>query len=88
MTFAILTNTGRNKEAAAIAEGIALTITEMAWGDGKHVPAGGELALENEQGRKPVQASGTVPRACDQLEIGFPNHLLCGSQGINLFQRS
>jgi phage-related tail fiber protein len=61
MTFAILTNTGRNKEAAAIAEGIALTITEMAWGDGQHVPAGGELALENEQGRKPVQASGTVP---------------------------
>jgi site-specific recombinase XerD len=29
-----------------------------------------------------------VRRACDQLEIGFPNHLLCGSQGINLFQRS
>jgi hypothetical protein len=28
MTFAILTNTGRNKEAAAMADGTARTITE------------------------------------------------------------
>ena len=65
MTFAILTNTGRNKEAAAIATGTALSITEMAWGNGERVPAGGETALEAEQGRKALQASGTVSGAAN-----------------------
>lgn len=63
MTFGILTNTGRNKEAAALANGTPLTVTQMAWGDSARVPSGGEVALQNEQGRKPVQASGLVPNA-------------------------
>jgi len=61
--FAIMTQTGRNKEAAALATGDALTITEIAWGDGNRIPGGNEAALENEQGRKAVQGSGLVHNA-------------------------
>lgn len=78
MTFAILTQTGRNKEAAAIANGTALTVTKMAWGDGARIPAGSELALENEQGRKPVQGSGTVP---DTPNTAFFEILLDETEG-------
>ncbi|MCH2165966.1 MAG: phage tail protein, partial [Marinovum sp.] len=78
MTFAILTNTGRNKEAAAMANGTAFTATEMAWGDGTRIPAGGEMALENEQGRKPVQGSGTVQ---DTPNTAFFDVLLDEAEG-------
>jgi hypothetical protein len=83
MTFAILTNTGRNKEAAALAAGQALIITEIAWGDGSRIPAGGETALENEQGRKPVQGSGTVP---DTPNTAFFEILLDENEGPFVIQ--
>ena len=62
-SYAMLTNVGRNKEAAALANGVALEIAELAWGDGTRIPAGGETALENEQGRKPVAAQGVTAGA-------------------------
>lgn len=57
---ALMTAVGRNKEAVAMAEGKALTIAEIAWGDGDRIPSGGETSLLNEVGRKSVQGSGVV----------------------------
>ncbi|WP_170433005.1 phage tail-collar fiber domain-containing protein [Ruegeria arenilitoris] len=76
--FAIMTQTGRNKEAAALAGGTALTITEIAWGDGTRLPGGNETALENEQGRKAVQGNGTVNGA---LNTAFFEILLDVAEG-------
>ncbi|WP_037309095.1 phage tail protein [Ruegeria halocynthiae] len=78
MSFGILTTTGRNKEAAAIANGKAFTITEMAWGDGTRIPSGGETALENEQGRKPVNGSGVI---AEQPNTAFFSILLKTQEG-------
>lgn len=64
-SYAIMTNTGRAKEAAALAAGTSLTMTEIAWGDGDHSPSGGETALQSETGRKAIQASGTVDGQTD-----------------------
>lgn len=63
MSFAILTNTGRNKEARALATGTNMAIVEMAWGDGDRTPSGGETSLQNEQGRKPITSHGVTPDA-------------------------
>ncbi|MBO9421694.1 phage tail protein [Labrenzia sp. R4_2] len=62
-TYSILTTTGKNKEAAALANGTPLRITHLAFGDGDYAPTGGETSLQNEIVRKPVQGSGTVPGA-------------------------
>ncbi|PHR19304.1 MAG: hypothetical protein COA37_17905 [Hoeflea sp.] len=59
-TYSILTTTGKNKEAAALAAGEPLTIAEIAFGDGDYAPTGGETELVNEIDRRGVQASGTV----------------------------
>lgn len=59
-SYGIMTNVGRNKEAAALANSTPLSITEIAWGDGERSPGGGETALLNEQGRKAVQGTGLV----------------------------
>ncbi|MBF9049882.1 hypothetical protein GTA62_13085 [Roseobacter sp. HKCCD9010] len=77
-SFAMLTNVGRNKEAAALANATALEISEIAWGDGTRIPAGGETALENEQGRKAVQGQGTV---ADALNTAFFDVLLTEDEG-------
>lgn len=76
--IAIMTRTGRNKEAAALASGTGLTITEIAWGDGNRVPGGGETELQNEQGRKSVQGSGAVEGA---LNAAFFETLLDVEEG-------
>ena len=62
----ILTNAGRNAEAAAIAGGTPLVIAELAWGDGDRYPAGGETALLSETGRKTVQAQGVPDGTLNQ----------------------
>ncbi|WP_299773127.1 phage tail protein [uncultured Tateyamaria sp.] len=77
-SFAMLTNVGRNKEAAALANATALDIAEIAWGDGKRIPAGGETALENEQGRKPVAGQGITNGAPN---AAFFEVLLAESEG-------
>ncbi len=59
-TFALMTNLGRAKEAAAIANGTALVITHIAIGDGTTVPSGGETSLYHEVARKAVSGHGTV----------------------------
>jgi phage-related tail fiber protein len=56
----MLTNVGRNKEAAALASGAGFDITDLAWGDGSRIPSGGEVALENELGRKSVDGRGVM----------------------------
>ena len=75
---ALMTNVGRNKEAAALAAGTALSIAEIAWGDGNRVPSGGEISLLNEQGRKAVQGSGAVNGA---LNTAFFEILLDTAEG-------
>ncbi|KIC42242.1 hypothetical protein RA27_02310 [Ruegeria sp. ANG-R] len=73
-----MTLVGRNKEAAALANGTPLTITEIAWGDGDNVPNGGETELINELGRKGIQGSGSVPEA---LNTAFFEILLDVEEG-------
>lgn len=77
-SYAMLTNVGRNKEAAALANATALDIAEIAWGDGTRIPAGGETALENEQGRKPVASQGVTAGA---LNTAFFEILLAENEG-------
>lgn len=55
-----MTNLGRAKEAAAIANGTAVVVTHIAIGDGVTVPSGGETALYNEIARKAISGHGTV----------------------------
>ena len=78
MSFTILTNIGRNKEAQAIAADAPINITHMAWGDGTRIPAGGETALENEVGRKAVMAKGITP---ESLNTVFFEILLAEDEG-------
>lgn len=59
-TFALMTNLGRAKEAAAIANGTAVVITHIAIGDGTTVPSGGETTLYHEVARKAISGHGTV----------------------------
>ncbi|KAB2768631.1 phage tail-collar fiber domain-containing protein [Brucella anthropi] len=59
-SFALLTNLGRAKEAAALANGTAIIITHIAIGDGTTVPSGGETSLYNEVARKAISGHGTV----------------------------
>lgn len=59
-SFALLTNVGRAKEAAALANASTITITHIAIGDGATVPSGGETALYNEVARKTISGHGTV----------------------------
>lgn len=59
-TYSILTAYGRNKEAECIANGTPLVLTEIAFGDGDRIPAGGEISLQNELVRKPIAARGVV----------------------------
>lgn len=59
-SFALLTNTGRAKEAAALANATTIEITHIAIGNGATVPSGGETALYNEVARKTISGHGTV----------------------------
>ncbi|MCD4511539.1 phage tail protein [Brucella pseudogrignonensis] len=59
-SFALMTNVGRAKEAAALANGTAVVITHIAIGDGTTVPSGGETSLYHEVARKAVSGHGTV----------------------------
>lgn len=62
-SFALMTNIGRAKEAAALANGTTIQITQIAIGDGVTVPSGGESALYHEVARKPISGHGTVAGA-------------------------
>ena len=59
-SFALLTNLGRAKEAAALANATTITITHIAIGDGATVPSGGEIALYNQVALKTISGHGTV----------------------------
>lgn len=59
-SFALMTNLGRAKEAAALANATTIEITHIAIGDGVTVPSGGETALYNEVARKTISGHGTV----------------------------
>lgn len=59
-TFALLTTTGRSKEALALASGEPLVISAIAIGDGTTVPSGGEKKLYHEIARKTVSGHGLV----------------------------
>jgi hypothetical protein len=55
-----MTNLGRSKEAAAIANATTIEITHIAIGDCATVPSGGETELYNEVARKTISGHGTV----------------------------
>lgn len=59
-SFALMTNLGRAKEAAAFASATTVDITHIAIGDGATVPSGGETALYNQLALKTISGSGTV----------------------------
>lgn len=59
-SFALMTNLGRAKEAAALANATSINITHIAIGDGVTVPSGGEVSLYSEVDRKTISAHGTV----------------------------
>jgi len=59
-SFALMTNLGLSKEAAALANGTTITVTHIAIGDGATVPSGGETELYNEVARKTISGHGTV----------------------------
>ena len=62
-SFSLLTNLGRAKEAAALANATTISITHIAIGDGATVPSGGETALYHEVLRKTISGHGTVTGA-------------------------
>jgi hypothetical protein len=55
-----MTNLGRAKEAAAMANATTIEITHIAIGDGATVPSGGETALYNQVALKTISGHGTV----------------------------
>lgn len=64
-SFAMMTATGRAREAAALAGNTTVQITHIAIGDGATIPAGGETQLYHEVARKPITGSGTVAGAAN-----------------------
>lgn len=62
-SFALLTNKGRQKEAAALGNGTAVVVTHIAIGDSATVPSGGETALYSEVARKTISGQGVVAGA-------------------------
>ena len=59
-SFALMTNLGRAKEAAALANATTIEITHIAIGDGATVPSGGETVLYHEIARKTISGHGVV----------------------------
>ena len=77
-SFALMTTVGRNKEAAAIANATAITITHIAIGDGATVPSGGETALYHEVVRKTVVDHGVVVGASN---VAYFDAFLSAAEG-------
>lgn len=77
-SFALMTNIGRAKEAAALANGTAIVITHIAIGDGMTVPSGGETALYHEVARKAISGHGTVVGASN---VAYFDIFLAASEG-------
>lgn len=77
-SFALMTNLGRAKEAAAIANGTAVVITHIAIGDGATVPSGGETTLYHEIARKTVSGHGTVTGAAN---VAYFDIFLAAAEG-------
>lgn len=59
-SFALMTNLGRAKEAAAFANSTTVEITHIAIGDGATVPSGGETVLYHRVALKTISDHGTV----------------------------
>lgn len=77
-SFALMTNLGRAKEAAALANGTAIVITHIAIGDGTTVPSGGETALYHEVARKAISGHGTVAGASN---VAYFDIFLAAAEG-------
>lgn len=77
-SFALLTNLGRAKEAAALANGTTVTVTHIAIGDGATVPSGGETALYHEVARKTIAGHGTVAGASN---VAYFDIFLAAAEG-------
>ncbi|CAM5577287.1 hypothetical protein MAUB1S_09712 [Mycolicibacterium aubagnense] len=77
-SFALMTNAGRAKEAAALANGTTIQITHIAIGDGTTVPSGGETALYHEVARKTISGHGTVVGA---VNVAYFDCFLAAADG-------
>lgn len=76
--YGFLTTKGRQLEAAALANGTALDVAEIAWGTGTRAITGGETSLEAETGRVAVGASGTHP---SNSSVAFFRHQFAAEDG-------
>jgi|GEM_PF-2070962 len=77
-SYALLTNTGRAKEAAALGGGDQVVITHMAIGDGTVAPSGGETELYNETARKTISGQGVVSGASN---VAYSDIFLAAAEG-------
>lgn len=77
-SFALLTNKGRQKEAAALANATAVVITHIAIGDGATIPSGGETTLYNEVDRKTISGQGVVSGASN---VAYADIYLAAADG-------
>lgn len=77
-SYALLTTTGRQKEAAALGGGDQVVITHIAIGDGATVPSGGETALYNETARKTISGQGVVSGASN---VAYADIFLAAAEG-------
>jgi hypothetical protein len=77
-SYALLTNTGRAKEAAALGGGDQVVITHIAIGDGATVPSGGETSLYNETARKTISGQGVVSGASN---VAYSDIFLAAAEG-------
>jgi phage-related tail fiber protein len=76
--YGFLTVAGRAAEAAALANGTAIEVTEIAWGTGTRAITGGETALQTETGRAAVNAFGIDP---DNDSVAFFRRQFAAEEG-------
>lgn len=76
--YGFLTTTGRAREAEALANGTAIDVAEIAWGDSTRTITGGETALGNEVGRADIAAQGQVP---GQDNVAFFRYVFAAEDG-------
>jgi phage-related tail fiber protein len=76
--YGMLTVSGRAAVAAALANNTALDVADIAWGAGTRAITGGEVSLQDETGRAPINAQGVDP---DNANVGFFRNQFAAEDG-------
>lgn len=77
-SYALMTNVGLAREAAAQSGGAQIVVTHIAIGDGATVPSGGETALYHEVARKAISGQGIV---VGQSNVAYFEAFLAAADG-------